>query len=708
VNRFVCRTAECAVVQLDGVSGGTYVAGRHLQSTNAPTATNTATCIKTSGTGQSCAISQSSATKNNKAVVYENVFKNSGLVQSASVTVSITQQASASGAANTACVNQVINMDGSTTLTGKKTQPVNVALEAHQSITITQDAPNGSNDASQSANQNGTCDPTNRLNQLQKLTSTAGGPGASSVSQNEDAASNGANLSLDIEQNQGSGFGSQTSLTNNATFTQSSDLEAVAFTTSGATVNQTQSTSVGGIVGTVNQDSHGMSTADAQQTETQCEDADVTSVQPGACSSSAANDQVPTTLNQTQVGPVKKGSGTSSQTGGNGGDTFTINQTSTQANDTGSGQTNIVQGDCTTPGNCTDNQTTTVNGQTTNNTQTGQSVNTQTTCSGSSCTSSGPTTTGTLTTLPSGLSVSNTDVAEFGQGGMRGSGTSSIAVSGISGPVLHAFLYWHGPTNSTDPNSNASVTFNGNSVTGTNIGTDSDNNWGFLNSQSYRADVTGLVTGNGTYNLTNFIKENTPGACSPPTLPPTTDCVADINGVALIVFYDDGNSSNDRNVVLWNGNDSNVNDGTWDETLSGVQYPGSGSASLDLVVSDGQSYPDGELDVNGNSVAAAGGIFQGSTGPNYAGNPQGVTGSLWDVKSFDITSLLSQGSNTLHITSPTNADALSLVVAIANVPASAQTTLFAPQANALQPHVAPTVSTSAPASSGPRGAGAIR
>src|SRR5207248_4596868 len=104
---------------------------------------------------------------------------------------------------------------------------------------------------------------------------------------------------------------------------------------------------------------------------------------------------------------------------------------------------------------------------------------------------------------------------------------------------------------------------------------------------------------------------------------------------------------------------------------TGVPYPGSGSASLDFSVSDGQSYPDDALVVNGNTVASAGSVFNGDTGPNYTGNVGGVTGSLWDVKSFDITSLLSAGSNTLQLTSGTNSDCLSLVTVAANVPAAA-------------------------------------
>jgi hypothetical protein len=247
--------------------------------------------------------------------------------------------------------------------------------------------------------------------------------------------------------------------------------------------------------------------------------------------------------------------------------------------------------------------------------------------------------------------VANTDIAEFGRGGMRGNGTGSITVSGVSGPVFHAFLYWNGPTNSTDPDVNAAVTFNGSAVTGTNIGVSGDNNWGFLNTQSYRADVTSLVTGNGTYGLANFLKPD-----------------ADINGVALIVFHDNGNSGDDRNVVLWNGDDSNClafgEPENWDETITGVPYQG-GSASLDFVVADGQSFTDDAVLVNGSTLVPAGHIFDGDS------TPPGVVNSLWDVESFDLTSFLTTGSNNLQITTGAVEDCLSLVVAAANVPASA-------------------------------------
>ena len=655
-NTYLCTSGSCAVVQATNTT----------RSLTGAAAINKATCIKTTGLGQSCSISQNStsANTNNEAVVYENEDKGSGLNQTASATAQITQRATGSASTNKACVFQNIKVEGSTV--AKKGVPVTVALEAHQSISITQDSATGGN-ALASAMSTGGC-AGDQLMQTQTLLSNAAGSG--SITQNENMASSGPNVSLVIAQNQSPGFINVASGANTAKFKQENTLTSVASTPVGP-VKQTQSSTVGGIQAIVNQFSTSPSTIEATQNESQCEDA-LTS---GTLDCSTTADSPPYTPTQVQYGPVKNKGGKSpaarslakvgkdpgSIQSGNPGDTFTINQTSTQHNDTGNNQTNEVQGACSTSGDCAVTQDTSVNGTPTHNEQSGSTVDTQTNCSGSTCTSSGSGTSSTLTLLPNGFSVSNTDVTGFGIGGMRGTGSGSITVSGVTGPVAHAFLYWHGPTNSTDLASNASVTFNGTPITGMNIGTASDNNWSFANSQAYRADVTSLVTGNATYSLSDFVKAGPPAV--------------DINGVSLIVFYDDRNPSNDRNVVAWNGNDSNVAAGAdpadWDETISGVLYPGSGTASLDLVVSDGQSFTDGALVVNTTTLAPAGPIFQGDAGPNYSGNPSGVTGSLWDVKSFDITSLLTSGSNTLHLTSATGGDALSLVVAIADVPASA-------------------------------------
>jgi hypothetical protein len=607
-NVFRCSTRRCTV----------------LQATASALATNVARCVRTTGITQSCSISQTSASANNEAIVVEIATKTTGLTQNASQAAKIVQQATGGASVdngNIACVYQKLVVNTSTVAT--KGAPLTASLEGHQSVSVTQDSAYGDN-VVESATAGGACSP-DPLTQTQTIAQTATGSG--SITQNENATAAGPNGSIDIEQNQTTPAASGS---NTSAFKQTSNLTATAFTPKGP-VSQTQSSPGGGLHAVVNQFSTGISTNSAKQVETQLEHAQ----------RSSSDSSLPPNTTQTQYGPVR----CCSVQGDNPANTFTIDQSSTQTNDTQQNQTNDVQAGCTTTGTCTATQKTTVDGDTTFNSQVGSDVSTQITCSGTDCT---PTETNQT-------SISTTDVGEFGFGGMRGDGTGSIAVTGVTGTVTKALLFWNGPTNSTSPSANAAVTFNGTPVTGTNIGLASDNCWGFQNSQSYRADVTPLVSGNGTYTLSNFLKPD-----------------ADVNGVTLIVFYNDGNPANDRNVMFWNGNDSNVASAYdpegWDETLTSVPYPGAGSASLDFVVSDGQTYPDDALVLNGNTFVPAGPIFEGDSTP---AGPFNFNGDLWDVKLFDMTSFLSGGANDLHLTTGLASDCLSLVVLLANVPASA-------------------------------------
>lgn len=248
--------------------------------------------------------------------------------------------------------------------------------------------------------------------------------------------------------------------------------------------------------------------------------------------------------------------------------------------------------------------------------------------------------------------VFDTDFTSAGVGGMRGNGTGNISLSGVSGTVTEAYLYWHGPNNSTNNNANANVTFNGNSVTGTFLGVSSDNCWGFSNSLAYRANVSSLVSGNGTYSLANFYKASTG---------------TDVNGVSLIVFYNDGNNANNRDVVMFDGNDSNISnlydaDG-WNITLAGINYS-SGTASAQFHVGDGQTFGDAALIANATTLAPAGNVFNGLTVPNA-----GFNQTLWDIKDFDVTPLLSPGLNTLNVSTGVASDCLACTLIAVSLPA---------------------------------------
>lgn len=251
----------------------------------------------------------------------------------------------------------------------------------------------------------------------------------------------------------------------------------------------------------------------------------------------------------------------------------------------------------------------------------------------------------------------STDVAYGGLGGVRDVGNGEIALAGVTGDVTKALLYWQGPTHLADDAAGPlTITFDGQSVTGSQIGASSDNCWGYANSRAYRADVTSLVDGNGTYPIANLVQDS-----------------VNVNGVSLVVFFDDGNEENDRDIVLFDGNDSNIENGYdalgWNVSLAGIEYE-EGDAALDLHVGDGQQFPDDALVVNGTTIVESGPVFDGGTVPNGP-SASATNGGLWDIRSFDVTSLLTPGTNSLELTSGQVSDCLSLVLAAVNLPAGA-------------------------------------
>ena len=54
--------------------------------------------------------------------------------------------------------------------------------------------------------------------------------------------------------------------------------------------------------------------------------------------------------------------------------------------------------------------------------------------------------------------IRQTDFVEAGHGGVRGGdGTGTLVVSGVTGTVERAYVFWHGPTNTTDPTANGTI-----------------------------------------------------------------------------------------------------------------------------------------------------------------------------------------------------------------------------------------------------------
>jgi hypothetical protein len=259
--------------------------------------------------------------------------------------------------------------------------------------------------------------------------------------------------------------------------------------------------------------------------------------------------------------------------------------------------------------------------------------------------------------------IYNTDFRSAGAGGLRNVGAAPITLSGVNGPVSRAYLYWAGPGNLPSPTANNTITVNGQTVVGAPLGLTDDNCWGFQNSTAYRADVTALVAarGNGAYLLGRLVKQGTN---------------VNANGASLLVFFDDGDQDNNRDIVLFEGNDSNANNPYdafgWNVTLAGINYT-NGTGFIEVHVSDGQTYPDDSVLLNGTNVLTpAGPVFQGVTVPGPNNGPLN-NGNLWDIRAWEVTPYLSPGSNRLSMTHGyiANGDCVSLVAAVINLPSGA-------------------------------------
>jgi len=256
--------------------------------------------------------------------------------------------------------------------------------------------------------------------------------------------------------------------------------------------------------------------------------------------------------------------------------------------------------------------------------------------------------------------------------GNRDGGTVTIALSGVTGSVKQAILYWHGIDNFAPhpvggrPGASAwtggrskvgaprpehaascnglydvpTIFFNGSPVTGVPLGDTETNCWGDGTSGAFRADVTALVSGDGKYTLEGMVADE----CD------------DVNGASLIVMFNDGNPANNRDLVFCEGNDANVafgfpgeTDG-WHAILPAITYT-SGTAFIQLHVADGQDFSGNGLDDDAVTIAADG---RSVVIPDLDGRYEGVSvpssgssrfealngrGSLWDVHTFDITSV---------------------------------------------------------------------
>jgi hypothetical protein len=204
--------------------------------------------------------------------------------------------------------------------------------------------------------------------------------------------------------------------------------------------------------------------------------------------------------------------------------------------------------------------------------------------------------------------------------------SGNIAISGIpaGATVARAFLYWGLLDNGLNPAANQ-VTLNGKPVAGSLLGSGPDTCWGRTNSFTFRAEVTPLVAGNGTYTIGGIPT----GAALLP------------EGASLVVIYQAAGLPT-KTVMLADGNvsiPSGVSTST--ASFSGFSSAGPVAATTTFMVGDGQ------LQQFGPTRAS----FTGSLGTlNIPGLFAANNGPLWDTDTVNVSTLVGAGSSSSSAT----------------------------------------------------------
>jgi hypothetical protein len=224
----------------------------------------------------------------------------------------------------------------------------------------------------------------------------------------------------------------------------------------------------------------------------------------------------------------------------------------------------------------------------------------------------------------------NGDVVAAGAG-LRGIGTGDIALSGIpsGASVIKAFLYW--ATIGT-ANTYTSPTLEGTSVDGELIGTSGDTCWGAQHNFVYRADVTDLVSGNGTFTIAG--------------LPASLENGNDSQGASLVVVFEDA-AEPMRTIIINDGAVTlDFDQNTYTDEIQGYSADDPVTdAHITYLVGDGQSsWDSGNVLFEGESIAQN--VFTG------------VDGDFWGTLTFDVTSLvgITPATTTIDNEDPDNPD----------------------------------------------------
>jgi Protein of unknown function (DUF3344) len=232
--------------------------------------------------------------------------------------------------------------------------------------------------------------------------------------------------------------------------------------------------------------------------------------------------------------------------------------------------------------------------------------------------------------------------------GMRNLGDGTISITGVpaGATVKSATLLWDVLADQSDPTF-AQGTVNGTPITGTGWASGASPCWPAGSNLSYEADVTSLVTGNGSYALAGFATGQSDGAdpWNVGSVPPL------LEGASLVIVYQ--LASMPQAVIQIAEGASETNAGSEaDATLNGFTVSAPASATTTYIVADGQEAGN-TAGFNGTTLADV--SFPGA-------DPQAVPsysmGNLWDTVTTDASSLVSPGDTSAALAVTGNADCI--------------------------------------------------
>jgi len=236
--------------------------------------------------------------------------------------------------------------------------------------------------------------------------------------------------------------------------------------------------------------------------------------------------------------------------------------------------------------------------------------------------------------------------------GMRNLGFGHISLSGIpsGSSIVAAFLMWDVLDN-TQQSGDAQGMFDGTSLTGTPLGTGLSPCWpDATDNYGYEADVTSLVSGNGSYSLTGFASGATDG--SDPWL--VGSPVPELEGASLVVVYDN-TASPMTHIDIAGGATMTSPQGlaSIDLTLGGFTVSATPTVQTTFIIADGQSAPNGPATFD--DVALSPGDFSGLDPMDV---PSYSQGDLWDTSTYDVSGDVTTGDTSATATIGTSADCL--------------------------------------------------